>query len=68
MDKVQKHNSFNTNTPSSESYRNYLYSCIVKYKKAQRFRVRMSTVLLTLEGNPLSRHTDREKPRIVLLG
>jgi hypothetical protein len=23
MDKVQKHNSFNTNTPSSESYRNY---------------------------------------------
>jgi hypothetical protein len=25
MDKVQKHNSFNTNTPSSESYRNYLY-------------------------------------------
>jgi hypothetical protein len=24
MNKVQKHNSFNTNTPSSESYRNYL--------------------------------------------
>jgi len=24
MDKVQKHNSFNTNTPSSESYRNKL--------------------------------------------
>jgi hypothetical protein len=24
MDKVQKHNSFNTNTPSSESYRNHL--------------------------------------------
>jgi hypothetical protein len=23
MDKVRKHNSFNTNTPSSESYRNY---------------------------------------------
>jgi hypothetical protein len=23
MDKVQKHNSFNTNTPSSEYYRNY---------------------------------------------
>jgi len=23
MDKVQKHNSFSTNTPSSESYRNY---------------------------------------------
>jgi len=22
MDKVQKHNSFNTHTPSSESYRN----------------------------------------------
>jgi len=25
MDKVHKHNSFNTNTPSSESYRNYAY-------------------------------------------
>jgi hypothetical protein len=25
MDEVQKHNSFNTNTPSSESYRNYLW-------------------------------------------
>jgi len=24
MDKVQKYNSFNTNTPSSESCRNYL--------------------------------------------
>jgi hypothetical protein len=24
MDKVQKHNSFNTNTPSSESYKNYI--------------------------------------------
>jgi hypothetical protein len=24
MDKVQKYNSFNTNTPSSEFYRNYL--------------------------------------------
>jgi len=23
MDKVQKHNSFNTNTPSSESLKNY---------------------------------------------
>jgi len=23
MDKVQKHDSFNTNTPSSESYGNY---------------------------------------------
>jgi len=34
MDKVQKHNSFNTNTPSSESYRNYKYSlfCLVMVK------------------------------------
>jgi hypothetical protein len=24
MDEVQKHNSFNTNTPSSESYKNYI--------------------------------------------
>jgi hypothetical protein len=29
MDKVQKHNSFNTNTPSSESYRNYLGSVVL---------------------------------------
>jgi len=28
MDKVQKYNSFNTNTPSSESYRNYLSTLI----------------------------------------
>jgi len=28
MDKVHKHNSFNTNTPSSESYKNdQKYSC-----------------------------------------
>jgi hypothetical protein len=25
MDKVQKYNSFNTNTPSSESYRKYTH-------------------------------------------
>jgi hypothetical protein len=30
MDKVQKHNSFNTNTPSSESYRNYLVRSIFR--------------------------------------
>jgi hypothetical protein len=28
MDKVQKHNSFNTNAPSSESYRNYPFVCL----------------------------------------
>jgi hypothetical protein len=28
MDKVQKHDSFNTNTPLSESYRNYLIHVI----------------------------------------
>jgi hypothetical protein len=30
MDKVQKYNSFNTNTPSSESYRNYL--CLLVFQ------------------------------------
>jgi len=30
MDKVQKHNSFNTNTPSSESYKNYLCNNALK--------------------------------------
>jgi hypothetical protein len=29
MDKVQKHNSFNTNIPSSESYRNHVSNCTV---------------------------------------
>jgi hypothetical protein len=29
MDKVQKYNSFNTNTPSSESYRNYQFNIIL---------------------------------------
>jgi len=28
MDKVQKYNSFNTNTPSSESYRNYHFCSV----------------------------------------
>jgi hypothetical protein len=28
MDKVQNHNSFNTNTPSSESYKNYSRSLL----------------------------------------
>jgi hypothetical protein len=28
MDKVQKHNSFNTITPPSESYRNYNMECL----------------------------------------
>jgi hypothetical protein len=32
MDKVQKYNSFNTNTPSSESYRNYL-DCVELHLK-----------------------------------
>jgi len=26
MDKVQKHNSFNTNTPLSESYKNHYFT------------------------------------------
>jgi hypothetical protein len=32
MDKVQKYNSFNTNTPSSESYKNYESYYYVKVK------------------------------------
>jgi len=32
MDKVQKHNSFNTNTPSSESYKNYISRCFQSTK------------------------------------
>jgi hypothetical protein len=32
MDKVQKHNSFNTNTPLSESYRNHCTWHVCKMK------------------------------------
>jgi hypothetical protein len=32
MDKVQKHNSFNTNTPSSESYKNNLFACLWSHR------------------------------------
>jgi hypothetical protein len=39
-DKVQKHNSFNTNTPSSESYRNYL-NVIIQKRKARTCAERM---------------------------
>jgi hypothetical protein len=39
MDKVQKYNSFNTNTPSSESYRNQeiLYVKITNEDSAHHF-------------------------------
>jgi len=30
MDKVQKHNAFNTNTPSLESYKYYKFTYFVK--------------------------------------
>jgi hypothetical protein len=46
MEKVQKHNSFNTNTPSSESYKNYWHSRLryssITQKQNKVFR---STVL-----------------------
>jgi hypothetical protein len=44
MDKVQKHNSFSTNTPSSESYTNYLHLYPVSSldsKPGQLLRIRM---------------------------
>jgi len=39
MDKVQKYNSFNTNTPSSESYRNYL--CNIRNDFCLQIRVQL---------------------------
>jgi hypothetical protein len=33
MDKVQKHNSFNANTPPSESYRIYKMRSISSYRR-----------------------------------
>jgi hypothetical protein len=44
MDKVQKHNSFNTNTPSAESY-----------KKIAIFTVAMLHVFLGLDGGFLKK-------------
>jgi hypothetical protein len=41
MDKVQKYNSFNTNTPSSESYKNDLGEEYNLWKSLRNF-VRMS--------------------------
>jgi hypothetical protein len=32
MDKVQKHNSFNTNTPSSEAYKNLYWDVTLDYE------------------------------------
>jgi hypothetical protein len=43
MDKVQKHKSFNTNTPSSESYKNYRSLCQDGYSYTY---VKMATVIL----------------------
>jgi len=40
MDKVQKHNSFNTNTPSSESYRNYLFCTELKQKRCKYYFIK----------------------------
>jgi len=42
-DKVQKHNSFNTNTPSSESYRNYIrLSARLGFSQQYRFKLSSS--------------------------
>jgi len=46
MHKVQKHNSFNTNTPSSESYRNYLCPCMSLH--AVRNEISLQTNQMTL--------------------
>jgi hypothetical protein len=53
MDKVQKHSSFNTNTPPSESYKNGNF--VEPYDTADRSRV--SRFLLWVTPDYLSRHT-----------
>jgi hypothetical protein len=48
MDKVQKHNSFNTNTPSSESYKKCLFLLIsphTKYVQVPRTGLEVNLVL-----------------------
>jgi hypothetical protein len=46
MDEVQKHNSFNTNTPSSEPYRNYLnnFVCITNYKHYDGLKMKIASM------------------------
>jgi hypothetical protein len=55
MDKVQKYNSFNTNTPSSESYRNYLW------KRIQVTLVQFSPRLMGEETTEKSRVSEWHK-------
>jgi len=43
MDKVQKHNSLNTNTPSSECYRNYYYYFHCRHKTVQNHLLSLLT-------------------------
>jgi hypothetical protein len=71
MDKVQKYNSFNTNTPSSESYRNYLenhilqflYSCWhcvdTKRRRVKQIHIKFWSQKSFLEDNK----KELEKPR-----
>jgi len=44
MDKIQKHNSFNTNTPSSESYRNWTIIIMVAVSRQILFMSRHYTL------------------------
>jgi hypothetical protein len=52
MDKVQKHISFNTNTPSSESYRNYVLLCFQNDRKttSKFYYIKCITMLQKLQG------------------
>jgi hypothetical protein len=45
MDKVQKHNSFNTNTPSSESYKNHRSIPQVFRRRGYGSRTRIGLIL-----------------------
>jgi hypothetical protein len=50
MDKVQKHNSFNTNTPSSESYKNYLVVKLLRIQWWDFVPAMLNQMVLTLES------------------
>jgi hypothetical protein len=51
MDKFQKYNSFNTNTPSSESYRNYVFDCWFLIYSAELAQAFGQTALMEKQGS-----------------
>jgi hypothetical protein len=76
MDKVQKHNSFNTNTPSSESYRNHLYALSTSICTVDAVSITGCHIIVKINTGCCQKFMlmhkkytccDNEVPRIILL-